>query len=376
MNEYQHIDRTVIGNRIERIREDIHLQELDGLLVLVGENRFYLSGYTGEDSQFDETAGALLITESDLVLTTDSRFDVQAANEAPEYDIVQYRKGLSEALPDLVRRLGIARLGIESVRLTVQQYEKMKSALDDEEIEVSLIPVEDLVERHRVIKSEAEIEATRRALALAERAFDSIQGRLAPGMTEKQGAWELEKTMREMGADALSFPIICAAGTAAALPHAIPGDRVFESGQPLLFDWGAVLDHYCSDISRTIVLGKPDDTFRRVYATVREAQKRAIDAIGAGVSSKTVDAVAREYIDGAGYEGKFGHGLGHGTGLAVHEAPRLSPLKETTLQPGMIVTVEPGIYLPEWGGVRLENQVVVREDGAEVLNRLGFMENL
>ena len=376
MSDLHHIDRTVIGNRIDRVREDIHLRELDGLLVLVGENRFYLSGYTGEDSQFDETAGALLITGRDLVLATDSRFDVQAASEAPEYEIVQYRKGLPEALPDLVRRLGIARLGIESVRLSVQQYEKIQSAMDDEEIAVSLVPVEDLVERQREIKSEAEIERTRRALDLAEQAFESIQKHLAPGMTEKQGAWELEKAMREMGADALSFPIICAAGTAAALPHAIPGDRVMENGQPLLFDWGAVLNHYCSDISRTIVLGTPDDTFRRVYDTVREAQRRAIDAIRGGVSSKAVDAVARDYIDGAGFEGKFGHGLGHGTGLAVHEAPRLSPLKETTLQPGMIVTVEPGIYLPEWGGVRLENQVVVREDGAEVLNRLGFLEDL
>jgi Xaa-Pro aminopeptidase len=189
-------------------------------------------------------------------------------------------------------------------------------------------------------------------------------------MSEKEAAWRLEKEMRESGADALSFPSIVASGPNSALPHAIPGNRILKEGEPVLFDWGTVHHGYCSDTSRTTILGKAGDDFTKVFNTVVEAQKLAIKAIRGGISAKAIDQIARHHIEKTGYKGKFGHGLGHGTGLAVHEAPALSPLKDTILKPGMLVTVEPGIYIPEWGGVRVENQVVVREDGAEVLNRL------
>jgi Xaa-Pro aminopeptidase len=168
-------------------------------------------------------------------------------------------------------------------------------------------------------------------------------------MTEKQVAWAMESAMREAGADGLSFPVIVAGGPNSALPHAVPSERPLRTGEPILFDWGAKLNGYCSDTSRTIILGAADDTFKKVHGTVLEAQQRAIAAIRAGINSKMVDAAARDFIHQSGYEGKFGHGLGHGTGLAVHEAPRLSPLRETILESGMLVTVEPGIYLPEWG---------------------------
>jgi Xaa-Pro aminopeptidase len=176
--------------------------------------------------------------------------------------------------------------------------------------------------------------------------------------------------MREAGAEGISFPVITAAGPNAALPHAVPGDHQIAEGEPILFDWGARLEGYCSDISRTVVLGKADDTFRKVFSAVFEAQQKAIESIRPGMTGKQVDLVAREHIEQAGFGGKFGHGLGHGTGLAVHEAPRLSPIREDVLEAGMVFTVEPGIYLPEWGGVRLENMVVLREDGPEVLNTL------
>ncbi|MFH1983087.1 MAG: aminopeptidase P family protein [Pseudomonadota bacterium] len=365
-----------IDTRIETIRQRLSANHLDALLVLVAENRYYLSGYTAEDSQFDETAGALIITADALMLATDSRFDVQAAAEAPLYEVVCYKRGLAEELPPLLKRLGVRRMGFESVRMTVFQHNKIKEALETVGPPISLVPVTDWVETQRAVKSEDEIEATRQALAIAEDAFEAALENITPGMTEKAAAWTLEKTMREAGADALSFPIICAVGPNSALPHAIPGGQVITAGAPLLFDWGARYGHYCSDISRTIVIGSPDDMFRKVYRAVREAQLRAIDAIRTGVSSKAVDTIARETIAAAGFAGKFGHGLGHGTGIAVHEAPRLSPLKDTALEAGMIVTVEPGIYLPEWGGVRLENQVVVRDEGAEVLNRLGFIDNI
>lgn len=366
--------QNITENRIDNVRKVLKEAEIDTLMVLVAENRYYLSGYTGEDSQFDETAGALFITRDDLVLATDPRFDTQAAREAPLYDIVCYKKGLAQELPEIVKRLGTRKLGFESVRLSCLQYNKLREVLAEAELDTALVPVEDTVENLRVIKTEDEIEATRKSLAVAEDAFEAVLAKLEPGMTETEGAWQLEIAVREMGGKGLSFPTICATGRNSALPHAIPGNAVFQEGAPLLFDWGVYAGHYCSDTTRTVVLGRPDDQFKKVYATVREAQKRAIAAIRDGAGSKAVDAAAREFIDSTEFEGKFAHGLGHGTGLAVHEAPRLNTLRDETLKAGMIVTVEPGIYLPEWGGIRLENQVVVREDGAEVLNRLGFME--
>ena len=360
--------------RIERVRETILSLGMDTFMVLVGENRRYLTGYTGEDGQFDETAGILFITADRLVLATDSRFDVQASAEASGWEILCFKKGMAEAIPALLNDLGTRKMGFESVRLSYSQYGKIKNQLEKSRLQVELMDVEDIVEEIRLVKSEKEIEATRRALAIAEKAFEQTLPAIEPSMTEKEAAWILEQAMKNLGADDLSFPIICAAGTNAALPHAIPGDRQFCEGDTVLFDWGAKLAGYCSDISRTICIGEPDPFFKKIYTTVREAQRLAIDAICDGASSKSVDAKAREYIEKAGFKGKFGHGLGHGTGLAVHEGPRLSPLKDTVLRAGMIVTVEPGIYLPDWGGIRLENQVVVRPGGAEVLNTLGFLD--
>ncbi len=366
--------KTVLEHRIENVRKALAAAEIDTLMVLVAENRFYLSGYTGEDSQFDETAGALFITRDDLILATDPRFDIQAGREAPLYDIACYKKGLAKELPEIVKRLETRRLGFENVRLSCLQYSRMKAALQAADLTTTLVPVENIVENLRVIKTEDEIEATRRALAIAEDAFETVLAGLEPGMTESEGAWKLEIAVREKNGSGLSFPTICAAGPNSALPHAIPGDRKFKQGEPILFDWGVFAGHYCSDTTRTVVLGKPDSQFQKVYTTVLEAQKRAIKEIRDGASSTAVDAAAREFIDGTEFKGKFAHGLGHGTGLAVHEAPRLNMLKDEPLKAGMIVTVEPGIYLPGWGGIRLENQVVVRPDGAEVLNRLGFLD--
>jgi len=362
--------KKLIENRLERIRKAIFDSKLDTFMVLIEENRRYLSGFTGEDTQFDESAGALFITATELILATDSRFELQAANQAPLFEIICYKEGLVKSLPDLLKRLQAQRLGFESIRLSYSQYKKIVEQINTANLEVEFVETDNLVENLRVIKAEVEIEATKKALALAESVFSSFVKTISRGMTEKEAAWTIEKRMREAGADSLSFPTIVASGPNSALPHAIPGEREFKAGEPLLFDWGARLNGYCSDISRTLVIGNPDKAFQKVYQTVLEAQKRAIEAIKPGMSSKAVDEIARSYIDKMGFKDKFGHGLGHGTGLAVHEAPRLSPLKDTPLEPGMVFTVEPGIYLPDWGGIRLENMVVVREDGVEVLNSL------
>ncbi|HHP7233681.1 MAG TPA: aminopeptidase P family protein [Desulfobacterales bacterium] len=355
--------------RIQQVRMRYPEAGIDTLLVLVDENRRYLSGFTGEDTQFDESAGALLISASELILATDSRYELQAEREAPLFRVIQYREGLDRELPALLKTLNTSVLGFESVRMSVRQHEKIRRALDESGVAVTLNPVTDLVEDLRIAKDESEIRTLRNALAIAESAFENVCRRIRPGMREKELAWMMEQSMREAGADSLSFPVIVASGPNAALPHAIPGERKIRKGEPILFDWGARLQGYCSDISRTVMIGEPDETFRRVFQTVLDAQQLAIGSIQAGVSSKAVDKIARDHIERQGFGGKFGHGLGHGTGLAIHEAPRLSPLKDTRLAPGMVTTVEPGIYLPDWGGVRIENMVVVRENSCEVLNQ-------
>ncbi|MDY6952193.1 MAG: Xaa-Pro peptidase family protein [Thermodesulfobacteriota bacterium] len=357
-------------NRIIRLRAKLEDHGLDTLLVLQGENRRYLSGFTGEDGQCDESAGALIITPDQQWLATDSRYETQAATEAPEFKIYCYPKGLAQALPEILKALHAERVGFESARVSYLQFQEFDQELKKQGSSVSLVPARDLVEELRITKDGKELEAMVQSLALSEAAFETILEALAPGLTEKELAWRLEKALREKGAEALAFPPIVAAGPNAALPHAIPTDRPVRENEPILFDWGSRLNGYCSDISRTIFLGEADDTFKTVYQVVRDAQSMATEAIKPGMNTERIDAIARDHIAAKGFGRYFGHGLGHGVGLAVHEKPRLSPTHPTTLQVGMVATVEPGIYIPSWGGVRLENMVVVQEQGAEVLNRI------
>ena len=359
-----------IEKRLSRVRQAMVEKNLDALLVLIGENRRYLSGFTGEDTQFDETAGVLLVAPRRLVLATDSRYELQARQEAAGCEIVVYQKGIAQVLPEILTQLNACRVGFESVRLSFSDHERIQSALETADVKAALVPVESIVETLRMVKDEEEIDVMRRSLALAESAFERMLQTIKPGMTEKEIAWQMEKYMRESGAEGLSFPTIVASGPNSALPHAVPGDRKIGTGEPILFDWGAVLDGYCSDISRTVVIGEPDQRFRKVYEAVRAGQQKAIECAKPGMRAREVDAVARDHIDNAGFQNRFGHGLGHGVGMAVHEGPRISPLQETVLAPGMVFTVEPGIYLPDWGGVRIENMVAVGSDGLEVLNTL------
>ncbi|MBU4318136.1 MAG: Xaa-Pro peptidase family protein [Proteobacteria bacterium] len=361
---------TIYQERLHRFRQMVKVENLDGFLISNGENRRYLSGFKGEDTQMDESSGVLIISENNQVLATDSRYTEQATQEATLYEVVEYKTGLAKELPDILAKLNIRRMGFESKRMAVSQHEELQKELLEKGLNIELVPAKELTDNIRIRKDEFEIDCTRKALAIAEAAFMEILKFIKPGMTEKEVAWALEVKLREGGADGLSFPVICASGPNSALPHAIPGDRVIDENEPIVFDWGAKYKGYCSDTTRTIVLGKPDDELIKVHQTVREAQLMAIDAIRAGANGKAVDQIARDHIDKMGYPGRFGHGLGHGTGLAIHEGPRLSPLSTSILEPGMIVTVEPGIYLPGWGGVRIEHQVVVREKGAEVLNSL------
>lgn len=362
----------VYEKRIERLRSHMSKFNIDSFLITIEENRRYLSGFKGEDTQFDESAGALIISHDDLFLLTDSRFEEQAKNEAPIFETRIYHSGMYKTLSEILKEKKFERTGFESLRMSVKQYNEI--ILATEGLNTALLPIEGLVEDLRIIKDEEEISIMREALHISENVFKDIISLIKPGVSEKEMAWELEKSLRAAGAEAMSFPVIAASGPNASLPHAIPSDRKLRNGEGFLFDWGIKLKGYCSDITRTIFIGNPDDEFKRVFMTVFEAQQKAQNAIKAGASGKEIDSIAREHIDASEYKGRFGHSLGHGVGLAIHESPRLSPIKDFKLEAGMVVTVEPGIYIPEWGGVRLENMVVVRPDGYELLNSTSSLD--
>ena len=362
----------IFEDRIDNFRKKLKQNNIEAFLILNGENREYLSGYSAEDTGFEESAGALIISADHLIVATDSRFELQAVGEALLYEVRCYKSSITETIADFLKETGCKKLGFESSRITYSQYCKIKEDINSENIQAEFNPADKLVNNLRVIKSEFEINKIRKTLDIAEKAYLSMISELEPGQTEKATAWNLEKKMRELGADGLSFPPIVASGPNSALPHAISGNRRIKKNEPLLFDWGAKLNSYCSDTSRTVVIGKPDDKFTEVYNILFHAQQMAIEAIMPGVSTKQIDSIARDHIEKNGYGKKFGHGLGHGVGLEIHEPPRVSPLRDIPLEAGMIITIEPGIYLPDWGGIRLENMVLVTHDGASVLNSLSY----
>ena len=349
-----------IQSRLNEVRRLLEAKNLPALLVVQAENRRYLSGFTG-------SAGALLVTPTHAVLAVDFRYWEQAAQQAPDFTAHQAKGGLMDYLPGLIAEAGSpARIGFESNTVTVAQHEEMQKAMP----QIEWSGVNGLIENVRAVKDADELALTRKTIDLAEDGLRYLLSILKPGMTEKYAAWELEKHLRSHGADALSFDTIVASGPNAALPHHHPGERVIRANEPITIDWGAEIDGYRSDLTRTIVLGESDAKFREIYGIVLEAQLNAINHIRAGQTGKEADAYARDVIAAAGYGDNFGHGLGHGVGLAVHEQPRASyTVEEERLPANSILTVEPGIYLPGWGGVRIEDMILVKEDGNEVLSR-------
>lgn len=356
------------SQRIKKIQAGLRRKKIDGLLITQPHNRRYLSGYTPADHDIGESSGALLIPARKApLLLTDFRFQIQAEREVAPMKVLLYPKGLLPLLQALLPDLGIANLAFESHYTLHSMAGKMQSMA--EKLNITLFPVTGLVEKMRLIKDEEEIEKLRSSVHLNEQVFQEIYATITPGQTEIDIALALESTMRRKGAESPSFETIVATGTRSALPHAVPGPVAIRKNQPLMIDMGLILDGYCSDMTRSFVPGTADKQYLKIHRLVRKAQLAATNTIRAGVSAATVDKVARSVIADAGYGDFFGHALGHGVGIAVHEEPRLSSRNRKHLKAGMIVTVEPGIYLPEWGGVRLENMVVVRENGCEVLNR-------
>jgi Xaa-Pro aminopeptidase len=348
-------------NRVRRLREGLGEGELDGIFISQPENRRYLSG-------FDGSAGFLLITPEDKILATDSRYTLQAKDQT-DCEIFTITNELSKWLPKLVAELKIKRLGFEAGHITFALHHQLYDILKKGKPETKLIPVEGMVESIRAIKEPEEIELITRAAEIADAAMEYIMDGIQAGMTEKEVAWEIERFMREKGSDSLPFDIIVASGENSTLPHTQPSAKKINKGEPIMIDFGARIEGYSSDLSRTICLGTADDNFKRLHDIVLGAQLGAMALIKEGMTGAEADNLARTIIEEAGYAQNFGHGLGHGVGLAPHESPRLRPNSSDKLLNGMVFTIEPGIYLEGWGGVRIEDLVIMEEGKAEEISK-------
>jgi Xaa-Pro aminopeptidase len=342
--------------RVERLLERLPGLEVDAMLITDLVNVRYLTGYTGSN-------GVALVGPELRVFLTDFRYVEQAAAEVHRsFERRQVVQDLLDAVADVVGRA--RRLGFEDTDLSVRQHAKLREELP---ASVELVGSEGVVEALRAVKESEEIASVRAAAELADQAWRSIVGLGLAGKTEREVALALEQELRRLGAERPSFDPIVASAAHGALPHAHPRDVAIEPGQLVVFDWGAVLDGYCSDCTRTVAVGEVGADERAVYEIVLRAQLAGLGAVQAGAAAQAVDAVARQVIDEAGYGEHYGHGLGHGVGIDVHEAPRLSQRSEDELRAGNVVTVEPGIYLPGRFGVRIEDLVVVTDEGCEIL---------
>ncbi|MFB5087856.1 Xaa-Pro peptidase family protein [Psychrobacillus sp. FJAT-21963] len=341
--------------KLEKLRAALEEQGVDALLITNGYSRRYMTGFTG-------TAGVAIVSKNDAVFITDFRYTEQAASQIKDYRIVQHTKTLIEEVANQVTEMGINSIGFEKDDLTYSGYELYKQA-----IQADLVPLSGLVEKIRLIKTEEEISIIKSACRIADEAFNHIVTYIKPGMTELEVSNELEFFMRKLGASSSSFDTIVASGVRSALPHGVATSKVIEVGDFVTLDFGALYNGYISDTTRTIAVGEPSDQLKEIYQVVLDAQLLALEKIKPGMTGKEADAIARDYIASKGYGEAFGHSLGHGIGLEVHEGPGLSFRSDITLEPGMIITIEPGIYLPNIGGVRIEDDAIVTENGLEKL---------
>ncbi|QOR36926.1 aminopeptidase P family protein [Clostridium sp. 'deep sea'] len=348
-----------MGNRINKLRDLMKTQNLQSVLVVKPENRYYMSGFTGSN-------GFLVITQKSAKLITDFRYTEQATAQCPNYEVVLYKRtDLHEIINQALADESLTQLGFDKTFTTYASYLAYK-----EKIEAEIVPYEKIIENIRLIKDETEIRNMQQAQTIAEDAFSKVLKMIKSGITELDVAVELEYNMKKLGAEKISFATIAASGKRSSLPHGRASQKVIEHGDFITFDFGAYYNGYCSDMTRTIVVGEASDKQREIYGIVLKAQLAALKMCKPGVNGKDVDKVARDIITQAGYGENFGHGLGHGVGKMVHEGPSLSPLSQDILQPGHVVTVEPGIYIPGWGGVRIEDMVIITEDGHFNFNKL------
>lgn len=348
----------MIEKRLEKFLAKFESLGIDGAFIFKDDNRNYLSGFTGDDS-------FLFITKEKSYFITDSRYTEQAQNEVVGFEVVEYKPPIHDFVASLVEKHNIKRLGVEEDKLSFSDYIVFKEKLNG----VELVQLEQTIEKIRMIKDAEEIKLIETAASIADKAFEHILGFIKAGMTEIEVALELEFFMKKLGASALSFPTIVASGNRSSLPHGTASEKVINEGDFITLDFGCVYKGYCSDMTRTIVLGKANEKQKEIYNAVLDANEAALKAVKPGISCAALDKIARDIIVERGYGERFGHGLGHGVGREVHELPYVNARSKFDLEPGMIITDEPGIYISGFGGVRIEELVLVTEDGYRVLSK-------
>jgi Xaa-Pro aminopeptidase len=353
--------------RLTALRQTLTPKSPDAIWIVQPENRRYLSGFKAIDTQINESSGSLLITRNKAFLITDSRYTIEAEREAADFEVITLKKDLTTDLSGLLSRLKIKTLGFEGDHVTFAQHSEIIKYLKKLDPQIRMTPIDGLIGKMREVKDKDEIKAMKASADIMSTVLDEVIYGLEPGLTEIEVAREIEELACDAGAEGVAFPPIVASGPNAALPHAVPTKRKIGPRDPIIFDVGVKKDGYCCDMTRTIFLEEPSPRFKKIYSIVRKAQLAALPYVRPGEDSTKPDSIARDIIREAGFGDYFGHSLGHGVGLATHEAPRLSPRNPIKLHEGMVVTVEPGIYIPGKGGVRLEEMAVIEKDGARIL---------
>ena len=358
--------------RLARLRAAMAEQGFPALFTTHPDNRRYLTGYTGEDHPPDESAGHLLITPEQAYLHVGALNATQARAQAPDYTVVAYarRSEMPDQFADLVTSNGITRLGFDASALLYRTHRWLREKLPA----VELIEIGTVISDLRAVKDAAEIALLRRAQEITTAAFVDVSRRISEGMTEKEVAWEIEKAVRAHGGEGMAFSTIVGAGTNGARPHHTVTDRPIRAGEPVVIDMGARYEGYCGDLTRTIVVGEPDARFRRTYDLVLRAKRHVEEIARPGMTGGALDTAARDVIVEAGAGDHFIHTLGHGIGLQVHEGPGARKESEEVFQPGMTLTIEPGVYFEDWGGVRIEDVAVFTEHGIELLAPAPLLE--
>lgn len=344
-------------DRIKKVQQKLKEENLDAFVITTLSNVRYLSGYSGSN-------GILVITPKSSVFLTDFRYKDQSKKEVKGSKIFLGSRDLFDDLPKLKELKGKKiKLGFESKNLNCNNYLRVKSILPD----VLLIPTEDLVESILIQKEPQEIEKIKKATAITDQVFSQILGFIQPGITEIDLAAEIEYMIRKQGADCVAFDTIVASGKRSALPHGKASKKKIKQNEPVTLDFGAIVDGYVSDMTRTVMVGKASKKFKKIYKTVLSSQQKAIKFAKPKLKCFELDKMARDVIKKAGFGKYFGHGLGHGIGLLVHDYPQVNEKSQELLKQGMVITIEPGIYIPNWGGVRIEDDILITRSGCEVL---------
>lgn len=342
--------------RYKKLYPILEKQNIDAILIIQPENRKYFSGFTG-------SSGYVVVSKQNNHFITDFRYEEQSKRQCIHYEV--HVTNMSKNWIAILKDFGYRKIGIEDGFMDVSTYTKIQKELEG----VDLIPLGDELTRIRSVKEENEIDCLREAAHIGDQAFTHILDYIKPGISEEDIQLEMEFQMRKRGASGLSFEMIVASGVRSALPHGLASSKIVESGDLLTLDFGCVYNGYCSDMTRTVVVGKANERQKEIYHIVLEAQMKVFDYIKPGESCQKLDSIARDIITAKGYGRYFGHGLGHGVGLQIHELPNVNPQSKTILTENMVITNEPGIYIPDFGGVRIEDLIVVRKDGYETLSQ-------